>query len=1090
MADREARTSHATEVRRCVRCGALAHSGSNFCAQCGWSLSDDAPEPAALDAQSANRRRRSRVASPFERRQLTVVFCDLVDSTALATQADPEDLNDAIEDFYRVVSQSVGEFGGYVARYIGDGALVYFGYPEAHEDDAERAVHAALATIARVKARRLAGSACLQIRIGIATGVVVVGNLHAAVVPGTLDIAGEAAHMAARLQALARPDTVLVDASTRRMLGELFEWQEFGLHRLKGIASPVEVWQALDTKRVASRFEARHGVIATPMLARDSFRATLLTRWRTASSGNGAAVLISGEAGIGKSRLAASIAADVDKNSCQVLRFACAPYRQGSVFYPFIVFLEQAAGFTRDDTEESKLTKLAGILNEPSIEEFALLAELLNLKHGRGASIATLSPQSRRNRTLHALLSQIERAARKKPALVIYEDAHWSDDTSRVLIEEGFSRLRNIPVLVLVLARPEFQPAWLGRPNVTQMQLAPLSTEMSAALVHMVAADHLLTPRLVAEIVARTDGLPLYIEEVTKAIVESEILRSAAHAGRDEWQLPFQLQASLLARLDRLGPAREIAQLASAIGREFSSDLLRMVADREDDLDALLASLVASGILTQQKGSPSNYAFKHALIRDAAHAIMNRDKRHMVHTRIASALEHSDPGISENHPEVLAWHYTEARVIEKAVGYWLRAGHQSLRRSATTEALGHLRHGEALIAQVEDTPWRRQCELDLTIAIGMALIATQGYAVASTGDTFRKAQALCARLPDPPQTLAVMHGLWTHALMRADFPAAQWLANEVYERGVNRSDPIWPLMGYRFRGCTRYFLGEFSEAIADLDAGLALYDPARRAMYAAFTVDDSRVVLLLYRAWSLMCMGRFADANKCCDTAIHEARQIGHLYTLAHALSGRAFVTLTIGSPSDALRQVDELEVVLADNGIAYYEAISIILRGCCLVALGRNETAFPLLASGLAAYRAAGTVLYVSGFLRMSAEMHARAGKTAEALALIEEAIAVMDSTWQCWDAAEIHRVHGTILRAMHDEAAAEEAFRHALDIARRQGAMLWELRATRDLAALLTRRGANDEGRRLLDGLASSDRQRAPADLECVKEILAATT
>ena len=727
-----------------------------------------------------------------------------------------------------------------------------------------------------------------------------------------------------------------------------------------------------------------------------------------------------------------------------------------------------------------------------------MLAELLTLKHGGAAAIATLSPQSKRYRTMYALLFQIERAARRKPALVIFEDAHWSDDTSRLLIEQGFERLANIPVLVLVLARPDFQPAWLHYANVTPMVLTPLAPEISAALVHIVAAEHLLQPRLVAEIVERTDGLPLFIEEVTKAIVESQALGLVTHAGHAEQglsllekgQLPFSLQTSLLARLDRLGRAREIAQLASAIGREFSSDLLRLIADPADDLDLPLEMLVSSGILLRDSGSASRYSFEHALIRDAAHALMIRDKRHAIHTRIAAALESITPDIAEKHPDVLAWHYTEARVIEKAVGHWLRAGHQALRRSAMSEALGHLRQGEALIAQVEDTPWRRQCELDLTIAIGMAQIATQGYAVVSTGDTFRKAQALCAQLPDPPQTLAVMHGLWTHALMRAEFPAAQALANEVYKRGVNRADPVWPLMGYRFRGCTRYFLGEFSEALADVDAGLALYDPAFRPMYATVTVDDPRVVMLLYRSWSLMCTGRFADANKCSDLAVHEARLFGHVYTLAHALAGRAMVTLTIGSPSDTLKWVDELTTVLTDNGITYYEAVNTFHRGWCLVALGRVEAGLPLLAKGLSAYRAAGTMLYVSGFLRMCAETHCRVGMNAEAMGLIEEAIAVMDSTWQCWDAAEIHRVHGTVLRAMHREAAAEEAFRHALEIARRQGAMLWELRATRDLAALLAERGASDEGRRLLDGLASSNRQRVPADVERAKEILAAAT
>lgn len=1086
MADRDVGYGRGSVVLRCLRCAALAYPGSNFCAQCGWSLSDEPPEAAASLGRGPDRRGHSRLGSPFERRQLTVVFCDLVDSTALATRADPEDLNDAIEDFYRVVSQSVSEFGGHVARYIGDGALVYFGYPQAHEDDAERAVHASLATIARLNERRLAGLASLHIRIGVATGVVVVGNLHSAVTPGAPDIAGEAAHIAARLQAMARPDTVLVDASTHRMLGDLFEWERLGLHPLKGVPGPVNVWRVLDSKKVASRFEAQHGVSGTPMLDRDDFRTTLLDRWRDAIVGNGAAVLISGDAGIGKSRLAASVADDVGKDSAQILRFACAPHRQGSTLYPFIAYLERAAGFERGDSEETRLRKLGDILLDASAEEFALLAELLTLRHGRDVLPSTLSAQSKRNRTMHALLFQIERAARKQPALVIFEDAHWSDDTSRLLLEQGLARLARIPVLVLVLARPEFQPPWSKEARVTHMQLAPLTPGMSAALVHIVAGGHSLQPRLVAEIVDRTDGLPLFIEEVTKAIVESEVLGRASDRGSAEKEgLPFSLQTSLLARLDRLGRAREIAQLASAIGREFSSDLLRLLADPEDDLDVLLENLVASGILLRR--GPSHYMFKHALIRDAAHAIMIRDKRHAIHTRIAAALEQHDPGMAEKHPEVLAWHYTEARVIDKAVGHWLRAGLLALRRSAMTEALGHLRHGEALIAQVEDSPWRRQCELDLTIAIGMGQIATQGYAVASTGETFQKAQRLCALLPDPPQTLAVMHGLWTHALLRADFPKAQSLADQVFERGENRPDPTWSLMGRRFRGVTHYPLGQFPQAVAQLESGLALYDPSRRTMYAALTVDDPRVVMLTYQSWSLMCMGRFADARKCSDIAISEAQHMGHIYTLAHALNGGAFVTLTIGSPSDALRRLDELTVVLADNGIAYYQAVATILRGWCIAALGRFEQALPLLVAGLATYRATGSALYLSGFLRMSAESYRRAGKVAEALPLIEEAITVMNATGQCWDAAEIHRVHGTILRALDEKEVAESAFRRALDIARRQHALLWELRAARDLAALLTARGANDEAGSLLGGVQSADR-RMPADIEYAREILAA--
>jgi class 3 adenylate cyclase/predicted ATPase len=1086
MQEREVWKSGASDARRCARCAVIAHAGTNFCSQCGWMLSRGAAELSSEENAAADRRHQTRFQTPFERRQLTVMFCDLVNSTSLALRADPEDLNDAFGDFYAAVTDSVSEFGGFVARYVGDGALVYFGYPSAHEDDAERAIQAALATLARVKEQGRSGRA-MRARIGIATGVVVVGNLHAETLPTTLDIAGEPAHVAARLQASARPDTILVAASTRAVIGELFEWRSLGPRRLKGIADPVDVWEVLGTKAVSSRFEALRGSTVSPMLARDGEHATLLAAWQAVSNGHGNAVLVHGEPGIGKSRLAASIADDATKSHGAILRFSCSPTRQGSAFHPCIVFLENAAGFARTDSDEAKLAKLAGALVDASLEDVSLIADLLSLKHEAPPSLASLTPRARRQRTMQVLISQLERAAKAQPVLIVFEDAHWCDESSRVLLDRLVDRLEKLPILLLVLARPEFQPAWRAHRQVKAIELDPLTPEVSAALVHFTAGDHPLSPRIVADIVARTDGLPLFIEEVTKAIVEGDKGGvTPTRSARDNDLLPFSLQASLLARLDRLGRAREIAQVAAAIGREFSGDLLRLVGDSDGDIDHLLDTLVASGILLRSTGSASNYIFKHALIRDAAHAIMNRDKRHAVHTRIAAALEAHYPEVALNNAEVLAWHYTEARVIEKAVGYWLRAGHHCLRRSAMDEALGHLRRGESLIAQVPDTPWRRQCELDLTIAMGMAQIATQGYAVASTGDTFRKAQVLCERLPDPPQTLAVMHGLWTHALMRADFPSALKQVEEVLDRGATRSDPIWSLMGHRFRGCTRYFLGEFSESIADIDAGLALYDPALRARYATLTVDDPRIVMLLFRAWSLMCMGRFADAKHFADMAVHDARKIGHLYSLAHALSGRAFITLSTGSPSDALRQVDELSEALADNGIAYYDAIATIMRGYCLVTLNRVQQGLPLITSGLAAYRGAGTVLYASGFLRMAAECHCRAGMTTEAMAMIDEAVTVMDATWQCWDAAEIHRVRGTVLLATHNETEAEESLRRSLDIARSQGAMLWELRAARDLAGLLSRRGASDEGGYLLKELASSHRHGTQADVERAREIL----
>jgi tetratricopeptide (TPR) repeat protein len=495
-----------------------------------------------------------------------------------------------------------------------------------------------------------------------------------------------------------------------------------------------------------------------------------------------------------------------------------------------------------------------------------------------------------------------------------------------------------------------------------------------------------------------------------------------------------------------------------------------LVVDRADDLQALLDRLVGSGLVLRRAGRKSEYTFKHALIRDAAYGIMVREKRRSVQTRIAEAIEAHFAETALNHPEILAWHYTEARVIEKAVGYWLRAGQQGLRRSAMVEALEHLRRGVELIAGADDSSWRRQCELDLTIAIGKAQIATQGYAIESTGDTFTKAHLLCKRLGDPPQLLAVLHGLWTHALLRAEFPSAQRQAEALLARGEARDDRMWLLMGCRFGGVTQHPLGNFGEASRLLERGLELYDPAQQATYAALTVDDPRVVMMTYLSWSLMCLGEFAKAERYSLQAVAEAQKMAHVYTLAHALNGAAFVALTIGSPQAALQRLDELSAVLANNGIAYYEAVQTIFRGWCLAEMGQFDEAISLLGSGMAAYRATGSMLYLSGFLRMSAEAHCWAGRDDEALSLIEESMSIMESTDQRWDQAEIHRVYGTVLDARGDYGGAEAAFERACAVAQKQGAKLWQLRASCALAELLRARKSDAAARAVLDPVLES--------------------
>ena len=1045
MSSRDAQGTHAMAQQRCGRCGAMSPSLANFCAQCGASFAHDGSAAPAEIATGL-----TKAAVGYERRQLTVVFCDLVGSTALSTELDAEDFNDIIVGFLRTVTDAMTRFGGNVARYVGDGALIYFGYPRAHEHDAERAIQASLDALEQIAAIQVKGGRKLEARIGIATGLVVIGNMDGGNGPGTPEATGETPNLAARLQAQAQPNTIVVSAATRRLAGGLFEWRDLGPVTLKGLPGPVQAWQVVGGGAVASRYDALRESAPLPMLGRDDARGALLDLWRRAQAGKGQVALISAEAGVGKSRMAAAILEDTDDHARATLRYFCSPYREGSPLYPCIQQIEHIAGFLRDDTPETRLGKLAQTLQGLPKKELALIAELLTLPHGNPL-IAQLGPLVKRRRTLHALLATLDLVARQKPTLMIFEDAQWADETTRELMGLVVPHIAKLPVLLLVLARPEYVPEWKSQPNVTSLTLQPLTPEVSAALVHFVAKERPLSPRIVADIVASSDGVPLYLEEVTRAIVESEGDRVAAEpAPRGDAPLPMSLQASLLARLDRLENAREIAEIAAAIGRDFSSDLLQHIVPRPEDLQDVLDRLVHAGII--QSRASHTYMFKHVLIRNAAYDIMVRAKRRPLHARIAQALEEHFPETASDHPEILGQHHEQAENFEKAAPCWLRAGQLALRRSAMTEALVYLRRGIGQLGKVPAGPaWRLQCELDLTIAIGKAQIATQGYAIESTRETFDKALDLCKQMGDPPQLLAVLHGLWTHALLRADFPSAQRQAAALLARGEERADRMWLLMGHRFSGVTHHPLGQFEAARRELECGLELYDPAKRAMYAALTVDDPRVVMLTYLSWSLMCSGRFAEARRCSETAVAEAAEMAHVYTRAHALNGAAFVALTIDTPQQGLIRLDELAAVLADSGIAYYDAVECIFRGYCHAATGAFDLALPLLERGMAAYRATGSILYLSGFLRMSAEAHVSAGHVGPAREMISEALAIMEKSNQRWDEAETHRVHGLVLRAADDEDNAERALRNALSVAQRQGAQLWALRAALSLADVL---------------------------------------
>ena len=676
------------------------------------------------------------------------MFSDLVGSTALSARMDPEDLREVISAYQKCVAETVQRFGGFVAKYMGDGVLIYFGYPQAHEDDAERAVRAGLELVAAVGA--LKTHAPLQTRVGIATGLVVVGDLIGSGASQEQAIVGETPNLAARLQGVAEPNSVVIAESTRKLVGNLFELEDLGAQDLKGIAGPVRAWAALRPASVESRFDALHAGGLTELVGREEELELLLRRWSKAKTGEGQVVLLSGEPGIGKSRLTAALLERLAAEPHTRLRYFCSPQHTDSALYPIISQMERAAGFTHDDNTQAKLDKLDALLAKSLTppQDAALLADMLSLPNDGRYPTLELDPQQRRQKTLEALTAQLEALAQAKPVLMIFEDVHWIDPTSLEAVGRTVDRLRTLGVLLIVTYRPEFEPPWIGRPYVTALTLNRLGEREITAMIDRVTGNKALPESIRQDIIERTDGVPLFVEEMTKAVLEAEsegeAQRTIAAVPSPAMAVPASLHASLMARLDRLGPAKEVAQIGAAIGREFSHALLASVARKpETELRSALDRLIAAGLLFRQGVPPhASYLFKHALVQDAAYGTLLREPRRALHARIAETLESGFADIAENQPELLARHCTEAGQIEKAASLWGKAGQRSLERSALVEATAQFAQGLDLIARLPATPALRREQIKLQVALITPLIHIKGYSAPETKAAAERAHLL------------------------------------------------------------------------------------------------------------------------------------------------------------------------------------------------------------------------------------------------------------------------------------------------------------------------------------------------------------
>jgi class 3 adenylate cyclase/predicted ATPase len=1007
------------------------------------------------------------------------MFCDLVGSTALSAKLDPEDMRTVIGAYHKCVAVTVARFDGFVAKYMGDGVLIYFGYPQAHEDDEERAVRAGLALIEAVG--KLPIQEPLQARIGVATGLVVVGDLIGSGEAQERGVVGETPNLAARLQGIAAPNSIVIAEGTRRLLGNLFELEDLGPKDLKGIAGRARAWAVLRASSVESRFEALHTSGLTALVGREEETELLVRRWSRAKTGEGQVVLISGEAGIGKSRLTAALMKRLDGEPHTRLRYFCSPQHTDSALYPIIGHMERAAGLAHDDPPHARLDKLDALLTQTSTsaEEAALFAEMLSLQNDGRYPALDLTPEQRRQRTLEALTSQLAELARQNPALMIFEDAHWIDPTSLEAVGRVVDRIQTLPVLLIVTFRPEFGPPWIGQPHVTAMTINRLAQRDVSIMIDRLLGNKVLQASIREDIIERTDGIPLFVEEMTKAVLEAEsegeAQRTVAAVASPTLAVPASLHASLMARLDRLGPAKGVAQICAAIGREFSHALLAAVAHETDvELAAALNRLVEAGLLFRRGVPPhATYLFKHALVQDAAYGTLLREPRRALHARIAEGLETHFAEIAENQPELLARHCSQAAQIEKAAHLWDKAAQQSLHRSALTEAVAHLTHALAQVGASPGTPALRRQEIKLQMGLVGALMHTKGHAAPETKASLDQARSLIERAEslgespaDPLLMFSVLYGLWAANYIAFKGSLARELAAQFLALAEKQRASLPAVVGHRIMGTSLMFTGNIAEGLAHYDQAITLYDPEQHHLLAMRFGQDARVTTLSYRSFALWILGYPEAAIENINHALKSACRIDHTPTLMHALAHAPFTYIVCGDHATAAVHAQRLDALVEEKGGWFWKAHGLMNQGCALVLSGEASSAIQIMTSGLAEYRRTASTAAAPWFLSHLAWAYAELGQFVDAWRHIDEAMAVVETTEEKWCEAEVHRTAGEIalMSPEPDAAKAEAYFEHALAIAREQQAKSWELRAAMSMARLWRDQGKRQQAHDLL--------------------------
>jgi class 3 adenylate cyclase/tetratricopeptide (TPR) repeat protein len=1022
-----------------------------------------------------------------DRRQLTIMFVDLVGSTALSGRLDPEELSQLVHDYQQCVAAEIERLEGHVATYLGDGVVAYFGWPRAHEDQAERAVRAGLALASAVERLAAPPGERLQVRVGIETGLVVVGDLLDGLATKEDSVSGQTPNVAARLQTVAEPGQVVIGEATRKLVGAGFDLSALGLHQLKGIGEPLNVFAVNRPKPGLSRFEVRVADRLAPLRGRESETALICSIFDRVRTGRGQVLLIGGEAGIGKSHLLQVLMEHVRRSDSKIRRLQCSSLHTSSPLRPVVEHLRAAAALIELTDPDEQLDRIEALLRATGSDPDDVgptLATLLSLPADHRYRARDVDPQLQKERALEAIGRLLLHGAEGSALLLVVEDAHWIDPTTRQILDQLVARSREVPVLIAVTHRQGFDPDWAGLAEVTRLQLSHLKPTAVEAIVLDVAKGRRLPAPILEAIRSTTDGVPLFVQELTRTILESGVLLADDEGYRlrvlaGEVAIPSTVRDSLAERLDRLSAGAEVAPIAATIGREFSVPMLAHIVDLPADrLAEQLAALCGAGILARPHGPASDlYTFRHALMQEVAYQAQLKTKRREIHRRLAEALETHFPEMARTSPETVGHHFAEAGNAEKASDYLLAAGRAALRFSATSEALVHLERALELTQTLPPSSARARRELRLHASLGTVHMLARGWGAPEVEAAYLCAHALIDAAENTAEAVWILWGVWVARLVRGEINRIGPIAAQVMAMADQDGDPATALIAHMMSMQAAFYGGQFDDALEHAEAVERLYSVEdHRKLSGQYTIDID-LVAKVHSSVARWILGRIEEALRICAAGEASARRLDQPYSIAWALTWGSTPLLLDSAFDELIRRVDEGVRIAEERGFAYVAAIGTMARGYGLAGRGEPAGGLDRLQTGLRAFRATGARIVLPFFWTLEADLLRRLGRTEEALASLSAAEVQIDQWGERWQEPEVARIRGDVLAAT-DRSAAEACYRRAIELAARAGAESWRRRACFGLARLLVADGRRDQALELVRPWGVSLRQISEAD------------